>query len=160
MQAHTNAKGTEKNQHKYNSAIGMPKRKVQKTWLCNRIRRKCTLCRSSRHNDHKPKGRHKNTTISGPAFFDGDNFEKHPWTCTNTTAGAKARKLKCKRQKDQTDIKSNRRKFLERRNYHRTEITTAGDNIAATQRETRNNDKLSKKQSRGKKRKTKKQRNR
>ena len=34
--------------------------------------------------------------------------------------------------------------------HHKTEITTAGNNPAATQRETRNNDKLSKQQSRDK----------
>ena len=30
MQAHTNANGNDKNQHKHNRAIGMPKRRMQK----------------------------------------------------------------------------------------------------------------------------------
>ena len=96
----------------------------------------------------------------GPPFSNGNDLEKHPWTCTNTTAGMKARNLECKREKAHTNTKSNRRKFLEHRKYHKTEITTAGDNIAATQREARNNGKLSQKQSRGKTWKTKKQANR
>ena len=62
----------------------------------------------------------------------------------------KARRLGYKRQNNQTNTKSNRRKFLEREKYHKTEITTAGNNTTATQREARNNDKLSKKQSREK----------
>ena len=69
------------------------------------------MCRSSRQNDHKQNGRPKSTTILGPVSFDGVDLERHSWTCTNTTAGVKARRLGCKRQNNQTNTKSNSHKI-------------------------------------------------
>ena len=78
MQAHTKAKGTEKNQHKYNSAIGMPKRKVQKNGHATEFTEHATYADQEDTRSTNKMADTETRQYWGPPFSNGNDLEKHP----------------------------------------------------------------------------------